>query len=150
CHRLLDAYREEFKPKKDEKKDESNDHDQKNGDEKKDSSKENSKDKSDVNHNSQNGNGNEKEEKPEPPRRALPAPFNSPPFPTAEYQGFPLIGVPVSETEYPLMKAIYGGPYGEQIRESRIKAYGWFNASGNWSTARNSNTPDSYWVAPNH
>src|SRR5579885_3811602 len=26
-------------------------------------------------------------------RRALPAPFNSPPFPSGEYQGYPLVGV---------------------------------------------------------
>lgn len=31
-------------------------------------------------------------------RRALPAPFASPPFPSAEYQGYPLIGVPPSDT----------------------------------------------------
>ena len=63
-----------------------------------------------------------------------PAPFASPPFPTAEYQGFPLIGVPPSDTVYPLMGAIYGGPWGEEIKESRVKLYGWVNASGNWST----------------
>ena len=33
------------------------------------------------------------QETPEVPRRALPAPFTSPPFPTGEWQGFPLIGV---------------------------------------------------------
>jgi len=33
---------------------------------------------------------------PEPPRRALPSPWDSPPFPTSEYQGYPLIGVPLS------------------------------------------------------
>lgn len=85
----------------------------------------------------------------EKPRRALPAPFNSPPFPNGEFQGFPVIGVPVSDAEYPLMKAIYGGPCGDAIKESRVKAYGWANASQNWSTGRDSNTPDSYWVAPN-
>jgi hypothetical protein len=95
----------------------------------------------------QNGN-NDEEQKPEY-RRALPAPFNSPPFPTGEYQGFPLIGVPPSDTVYPLMGAIYGGPWGEEIKESRVKLYGWANASGNWSTAKQSNTPDSYWVKPN-
>jgi hypothetical protein len=88
-------------------------------------------------------------EEPEKPRRALPSPWQSPPFPNNEYQGFPLIGVPPSDAVYPLMKAIYGGPCGDEIKESRIKAYGWFNASGNYSTAKASNTPDSYWVAPN-
>src|SRR5262249_39236906 len=46
-------------------------------------------------------------------------------------------------------KAIYGGRFGDQIKDSRIKFYGWFNGSGNWSTSRNSNTVDSYWVVPN-
>ena len=40
----------------------------------------------------------------EPARRALPAPFPAPPFPSAEYQGYPLIGVPPDTTEWPLMK----------------------------------------------
>jgi hypothetical protein len=86
---------------------------------------------------------------PEPPRRALPAPFESPPFPSGEYQGYPLVGVPPDSSVYPLMKAIYGGPFGDEIKESRVKAYGWINTSGNWSTAKNSNTPDSYWIVPN-
>src|SRR5262245_33165600 len=38
-----------------------------------------------------------------PARRALPAPLNSPPFPMTEWQGFPLIGVPKSNSVYPLM-----------------------------------------------
>jgi hypothetical protein len=94
-------------------------------------------------------NGDQAEDAPEPPRRALPAPFASPPFPSAEYQGYPLIGVPPDSSVYPLMKAIYGGPFGEEIKDSRIKAYGWINASGNWSTAKHSNTPTSYWIVPN-
>ena len=85
----------------------------------------------------------------EPPRRALPAPFQSPPFPSAEYQGYPLIGVPPSDTVYPLMKGIYKTPYGEAIKQSRVMAYGWINGSGNLSTCRNSNMPDSYWFVPN-
>src|SRR5262245_55870625 len=35
-------------------------------------------------------------------RRALPPPFPSPPFPTGEWQGFPLIGLPPSDSIYPL------------------------------------------------
>ena len=31
-------------------------------------------------------------------RRALPAPFDSPPFPSGEYQGYPLIGVPAGDS----------------------------------------------------
>lgn len=83
------------------------------------------------------------------PRRAQPAPFDAPPFPTGEYQGFPLVGVPPGSTVYPLMQAIYDGPLGDQIKDTRIKAYGWVNGSGNWSSAKDSNTVSSYWVAPN-
>lgn len=88
-------------------------------------------------------------EKKDPPRRALPAPFASPPFPSAEYQGSPLIGVPPSDTVYPLMKAIYASRFGEAFKSSRITAYGWFNGSVNLSNCANSNSPDSYWVVPN-
>jgi hypothetical protein len=91
----------------------------------------------------------DKPESEEPKRRALPAPFASPPFPSAEYQGYPLVGVPADDTVYPLMKAIYETPCGETIKKSRVKAYGWFNGSGNLSTCRNSNTPSSYWIVPN-
>ena len=90
-------------------------------------------------------NGNDQE----PARRGLPAPLNSPPFPMTEWQGFPLIGVPKSTTDYPLMKAIYGGSHGDAIKDTGIKAYGWLNGSYNWSTSNNSNTPSSYWVVPN-
>lgn len=81
-------------------------------------------------------------------RRALPAPFSSP-FPSTEWQGFPLVGLPPGDAAYPLMKAIYGGSYGDVIKESRIKTYGWINASGNFSTSKDSNTPSAYWVKPN-
>lgn len=91
----------------------------------------------------------EAEDKNDPVRRSLPAPFQSPPFPSAEYQGYPLIGVPASDTLYPLTKAIYKTRCGETMKKRRIKAYGWINASGNLSTCKNSNTPDSYWVTPN-
>jgi len=51
---------------------------------------------------------------PEPPRRALSAPFDSPPFPSAEYQGYPLVGVPYSTPPSPLMKALTGTPAGRR------------------------------------
>jgi hypothetical protein len=86
---------------------------------------------------------------PERPRRALPSPWDSPPFPASEYQGYPLIGVPYSTKEYPLMKAINEGPFGDAIRASRVKGYGWINGSYNWSTNKNSNMPTSYWIVPN-
>lgn len=89
------------------------------------------------------------EEEKEPPRRALPAPFTSPPFPSGEYQGSPLIGVPPDDTVYPLMKALYRTPVGEKMKDWRVRAYGWFNGSVNASNCKNSNSPDSYWIVPN-
>jgi len=85
----------------------------------------------------------------EPKRRALPAPFLSPPFPNAEYQGYPLVGVPVDTTEWPLMKMLQGTGPGDLLNAERIRIYGWINVSGNLSTCKNSNTPDSYWIVPN-
>ena len=58
----------------------------------------------------------------EPPRRALPAPLDSPQFPSSEWQGFPLVGVPYSTKEYPLTKALYTLPgIGSFLKEERIK-----------------------------
>lgn len=91
----------------------------------------------------------EEEEKKEPPRRALPAPFDSPPFPTGEYQGYPLVGVPPDDTVWPLMQSVYDTPWGDCVKKTRIRAYGWFNASGNISNCRHSNSPFSYWLVPN-
>jgi hypothetical protein len=93
------------------------------------------------------------DDSPPPARRALPEPWSSPPFPGHEYQGYPLVGVPYSTDVYPLMKAIYdsteGTAWGEAIKESRIKVYGWATASGNFSTATATNSPTSYWLVPN-
>jgi len=95
-------------------------------------------------------NGDKAPEPDKPARRALPEPWSSPPFPGHEYQGYPLVGVPPSTDVYPLMKAVYDCcPYGEEIKDSRVKLYGWATASGNWSNANNSNAPTSYWVVPN-
>lgn len=85
---------------------------------------------------------------PEPARRALPAPWDSPPYPSSEYQGSPLVGVPVGTKEYPLMKALGGTWLGDAMKENRIKTYGWVNGSYNWSNANNSNQPTSYWIIP--
>jgi hypothetical protein len=84
-------------------------------------------------------------------RNAIPSPWPSPPFPGSEYQGYPLIGVPSSTSVYPFMAAVYGAntPLSNRIQQSRIKFEGWATGSGNWSTAKNSNTPDSYWIVPN-
>ena len=84
-----------------------------------------------------------------PPRRALPAPWASPPFPSGEYQGYPLIGVPPSESSYPLQKALTSGCYGDFFKDNRISIDGWVNASVNASNCQNSNSPSAYWLVPN-
>jgi Putative beta-barrel porin-2, OmpL-like. bbp2 len=89
------------------------------------------------------------EDQKEPKRRALPSPWDSPPFPGSEYQGYPIIGVPPDTTEWPLMKALQGTWEGDILNSEKIRAYGWVTAEANWSTSRNSNTPDSYWIRPN-
>lgn len=82
-------------------------------------------------------------------RRALPEPFPSPPFPSAEYQGYPLIGIPPSNTTYPLMDLVYKSPAGDFFRDHRIKMYGWLTGSANLSSSKKSNMPSSYWIVPN-
>jgi hypothetical protein len=82
-------------------------------------------------------------------RRALPAPFPSPPLPGSEYQGYPLIGVPDDFSMWPLMKVLQGTPFNDFLVDNRTRVYGWVTVEGNASNARNSNTPDSYWIRPN-
>lgn len=95
----------------------------------------------------------EEDEESAPKRRALPPPFESPPFPSGEFQGYPLVGVPPDETVYPLMNSLYetykDTAFGDALKKSRIKAYGWANVSGNVSNCKHSNTPFSYWIVPN-
>jgi Putative beta-barrel porin-2, OmpL-like. bbp2 len=87
---------------------------------------------------------------PEPARRAPPGPLESPPFPSAEYQGYPLIGVPYSPPSMPLMKALEGTALGNWMKDNRLYVYGWITASVNVSTSKNSNSPDSYWLYANN
>jgi hypothetical protein len=93
------------------------------------------------------------QEEPERPRRTNPSPFDSPPFPVNEYQGYPLVGVPYDDTAWPVMKALYGAntPLTDAIKESRVRFYGWVTAGGNWSTAstNNVNGISGYWVQTN-
>jgi hypothetical protein len=84
-----------------------------------------------------------------PERRAMPSPFDSPPFPGSEYQGYPIIGVPPDTTRWPLMKMMQGTPTGGLLDTYGIRTYGWVTAEGNLSTSRATNTPDSYWIRPN-
>jgi len=76
------------------------------------------------------------------PRRIQPAPFDSPPFPSADWQigGTQIIGDPGELPPWPLMQAIYEGPGGQAWKDSKIQIYGWVNFSGNISTSHPSNT----------
>jgi hypothetical protein len=87
---------------------------------------------------------------PEPPRRALPSPLNSPPFPNSDwsYGGSPEIGAPDTNVP-PLMEALYGGSNGDAWERSRVKVYGWLEGSFNLSTSHDSNYPAAYDIFPN-
>lgn len=93
-----------------------------------------------------------------PVTRRIPAsPFDSPPFPSSEWQigGTPIIGDAGNVGPWPLMEAIYGGPGGEAWKRSRIQIYGWENFSWNVSTSTNTsrspnaNFPVIYDLQPN-
>jgi hypothetical protein len=84
----------------------------------------------------------------QPARRALPSPYNSPPFPGSEYLG-PTIGVPNSTPDYGLMHALKDTAFGKWQKDNRIDIYGWINTSWNWSTSKNSNLPNVYDIVPN-
>ncbi len=82
-----------------------------------------------------------------PPRRGLPAPFQSPPFPFSEFLG-PTIGVPDTTPDYPLQKAFGPTKFGEFLKDNHIKLYGWVSPSFNLSTSHKSNTPTAYPLVP--
>lgn len=77
----------------------------------------------------------------------VPPAVSSPPFP---YSPFPVgatstIGYSGAYASYatPLMDAIYCGPYGQKIKDSRIQIFGWLNPGANASTSNS-----QYRVAP--
>jgi hypothetical protein len=74
---------------------------------------------------------------PAPPRRGLPSPLDSPPFPNSDwsYGGAPTIGEP-DTASYPLMTAINNA-------RTRTKIYGWLEPSLNFSTSSNTNAPEA-------
>jgi hypothetical protein len=84
-----------------------------------------------------------------PYRRAMPSPWDSPPIPGSEYQGYPIIGTPPDFTMWPLMKALQGTYLDDALISNKIRFYGWVTIEGNLSTSKNANTPDSYWIRPN-
>src|ERR1700736_5560855 len=79
----------------------------------------------------------------EPPRRIPPAPLDSPPFPSADwnYGGAPVIGAPDTNV-YPLMQALNGD-------QSKIKVYGWVEPSLNVSTSKHTLFPLGYNIFAN-
>lgn len=81
-------------------------------------------------------------------RRSYPAPLDSV-FPMTEWLGvggtMP-IGVPDTDPEYPLEKAIY--KVIPQLKKHRIKIYGWSNPGVGYSTSKLSNIPNSYNIVP--
>lgn len=81
------------------------------------------------------------------PRRLLPAPYQSPPFPFSEHLG-PLIGIR-DDAVWPLMEALEKGPNGDIWKDNRIKIYGWVDPSVTFGTSRNSNIPEVYNIVPN-
>jgi hypothetical protein len=87
---------------------------------------------------------------PEPPRRGLSSRLNSPPFPNSDwsYGGAPEIGVPDTKVP-PLMQALYAGPHAKAWQDSRVKVYGWIEASFNLSTSHHSNAPAAYDIYAN-
>jgi hypothetical protein len=98
----------------------------------------------------ESGNSEAPAEEEEKPRRAMPSPWGSP-FPVTEYQGYPIVGVPPGNQVWPLQKALMECESLKDFHEwSKINMYGWVTASGNWSTAKQSNSPTSYWLVPNH
>jgi hypothetical protein len=76
--------------------------------------------------------------------RSLPSPLSSPPFPSGEWVGTPVIGAPWDAPDYPLTKLL-----GLAKSKSRIKIYGWIDIGVNASTSKNSNAPTSYNLVPN-
>ena len=95
---------------------------------------------------------------PAPTTRRIPAaPFDSPPFPSSDWQigGSTIIGDPGELAPWPLMQALYEGPNGDAWKRSKIQLYGWINFSGNISTSHtskqseNGNFPLIYDLRPN-
>jgi hypothetical protein len=79
---------------------------------------------------------------PGPTRRIGPTPFDSPPYPDQDWQlggGPNVIGDPgaLRDNPWPLMQAIYDGPNGKAVYDSRIQLYGWWTVSGNISSSHN-------------
>jgi hypothetical protein len=77
------------------------------------------------------------------PRRGLPSPLDSPPFPSSDwsYGGSPTLGEPDGNS-YPLMAAI-------NHPNARTKIYGWIEPTLNFGTSAHSNLPAINDIYPN-
>ena len=76
-----------------------------------------------------------------PVSRAMESPLPSPPFPSSEWAGSPIIGLPDTTPDYPLQKALFG--------EGIVKLYRLDQRRREMSTSKKSNIPMAYDVAPN-
>ncbi|MFC3651734.1 outer membrane beta-barrel protein [Dyella humi] len=87
-----------------------------------------------------------------PKRRAMDAPFDSPPFPNSEWQMGGVaapIGVPDTNSTYPLEKALGCTKLGGWMQRNRIEIFGWLTPAANYSTSNFTNYPLSYNTRPN-
>jgi opacity protein-like surface antigen len=87
---------------------------------------------------------------PQPQRTGLPAPLDSPPFPSGDWPlgGSQVIGAPDTAVG-PLMKWLYDGPNGQAWKDSHIKIYGWGEIGANGSNSRDTLAPAGYPIRPN-
>lgn len=76
-------------------------------------------------------------------KRSLPSPLESPPFPTSEWDGAPLIGIDATAPIYPLQKAL-------GLTKTKLRFYGWIDPGVNISSSKSSNAPTSYDLIPNN
>jgi hypothetical protein len=107
---------------------------------------------SDPNHaraqDAQDAGGAPQSTEPASQRRALPTPLPSPPFPSGEWQGYPLVGIPPDTTLWPFMEEVKDTSFARTLIDNRINVYGWINMSANVSSSEHSNMPSSYWLVP--
>jgi hypothetical protein len=75
-------------------------------------------------------------------KRSLPSPLDSPPFPSSDWDGGPLVGADATAPLYPMQKAL-------GLTKTHLRIYGWVDAGGDISTSKHSNFPTSYDLVPN-
>jgi hypothetical protein len=75
--------------------------------------------------------------------RSLPSPLDSPPFPTGDWDGGPLVGADATAPIYPMQKAL-------GLTKTRFRFYGWVDPGANISSSKHSNAPTSYDIIPNN